>query len=301
MQEYEEKDALNLEALKGPFEQEPPFGDTDEDDDQQHRTVFRCASCPVGGPGCRFKPAKFWSYVSGMKVRRQVMDHLINAGNAHGSGVDQWFHDAQGAAASIAIDPDQTIIEDNFETFDDRQKMRADWKIQAEKQAAAAAAAEKKKGGKGKGKAKGKGKWQWDEEDEGSAQEVRGQKRPLVVGTQSLSNQVEVMQAQLAALASSVQGGASSGSASADIVQSIEPQDPLQSSMAGAMVPAKKPATFIKLGPETLVVMEQAFQTLSEDVTDAIKNLSKVSGNLAKSEAEISKILKFVRTLKQKL
>ena len=74
---------------------------------------------------------------------------------------------------------------------------------------------------------------------------------------------------------------------------------PLATSEQLAVVPKK--VAFVKLNRESLETMETAFGKLSEDVTRAIKGLSQITGDLAKSESEISFVCAFVKRLKSKL
>jgi len=279
---------VTFEDLKGPFEAEPAFAADDEADDGAVREVWRVPKCPVGG--CNFKRSKFWTYCGEAKMRKMVADHLINATKHEG---DPQFWKCKGAAYAIAIDPLQTVVELTIESGEDRTEMRRDWRAQEAK------AADREAKGKSKGKKGGK-----DVVGKGKG------KRPPEFNPEALFTTVSSLAEQVQEIRGALQGAASSSAG--DETVSIEEDNPLHraEAMAGPVEPsypppmlsvAKRPPSFIKLNAESLEVMDSAFSQLSEDVTNSIKDLSKVSGNLAKSEAEIGKLVAFVRRLKMKL
>ena len=267
-----ERGDVIAEMQRGEFPVEPEFAPTDEQDDHEVRTVWSCAKCPLAP--CNFKSSKTWSYVSEVKVRRMVADHVCSAGKH-----EMW--DKVDECFSIAADPERTVVTEYNETFEDRSKQRKKWKLDQQRY-------ERQQADKAQmASAKGSGR------HAGAAASGRGQKRPA---DDNSSSQIEDLQNQVLELTQLVTSGAA-GSAGVSMEETMGHALLRHVPKTALQLQSKT----IKLNAESLQTMDEAFSQLALDVTAAIKGLSKVSGELAKSEAEIAKIVAFIKKLKEKL
>ena len=103
----------------------------EDDDDGSERPFWQCFVCPVAAEdedGCtcnadKFEEAKLFSFVDEDTCKLYVANHLY-LGDCHPS-VKDW--DSAHALAQCAI------VEQQTQTYDEREKLRSDWRDQQEK------------------------------------------------------------------------------------------------------------------------------------------------------------------------
>ena len=138
--------------------------------------------------------------------------------------------------------------------------------------------------GKGKGTGSGKGKG------------AGGQKRSF---SESVSESLEEMKEQIEELRQVAASTTASAASTGEALQEAVIQMPARSQQQQQSIVQRRGRTAV-VSEDMVDKMEKAFLEVATGMTECIKDMSLASGNLAKQDANLRKLIGFVQVLKSK-